>query len=390
MNLKDYKTVKDRRVALEKALGISLPHIGSFTSDEAIASARNCENMIGTTQIPLGVAGPLKISNFPSASFRAGKFQISNYYIPLATTEGALVASVNRGCKMIFSSGGATVHVENVGATRGPVFRTRDLASAFSLKQWVLKNQKKLGHIAQTTSSHIKLLTTLVEVVGNRVYIRFSFDTGKAMGMNMVTIASGAMCDFIQKETNAMCEAVAGNFDIDKKPAYLNQLLGRGKKVWAEAVLPSKAIASVLHVSAQQMYDVWLSKCMIGSALSGSLSYTCHVGNSIAAIFLACGQDPAHITEGSIGFLTTEVLHDQGDLRVSLYLPDIMVGMIGGGTGLSTQKEALSILGVDDGNVEYFAGIVGAAALAGEISLLGSLAEGSLARAHARLGRGKK
>ena len=206
------------------------------------------------------------------------------------------------------------------------------------------------------------------------------------MGMNMVTIATQALVSHIEKQLGVRCVSLAGNFDIDKKPSWLNSIENRGMKVWAEVTIPATILHSVLKTTAQKMYDVWLSKCMVGSALSGSMGFNAQYANVIAAIFLATGQDLGHVGEGSIGITTAEVVSSK-DLYMSVTLPDLMVGIVGGGTGLATQKEALSIISAKTS--QEFAEVVGGAVLAGEISLLASLAEGTLAKAHQKLGRGK-
>ena len=381
MNLRDQKTVAQRRESLEAALKLKLPNIGKFSLDETTASTRNCENMIGIAQIPLGVAGPLKIS---------GSLAHGSYYIPLATTEGALVASVNRGVKAITESGGASVHHHHVGATRGPVFKVKNLEENTKLYQYLKEHFEELKEVAEKTSHHLTLKKYSTSGVGKYRYVRFVFDTQDAMGLNMVTIATEAMVSYIKKETGIECLALSGNFCVDKKPSWQNFINNRGIKVWAEVVLTKKVLSEVLKTSAQKAYDVWLAKCMLGSAMSGSMGFNAQFANVVAAMFIATGQDAAHVAEGSMGITTAEVMNE--DLYVSVYLPDLMVGTVGGGTGLATQNEALTLLGVAGGNdgknVKQFAEIVGAAVLAGEISLLSSLEEGSLARAHQALGRG--
>lgn len=385
MNLRNFKSVSERRKAIEKEVGVTLANVGSFSLDEPVASSRNCENMIGVAQIPLGVAGPLYIHH--------SSFGIQHYYIPLATTEGALVASVNRGCKAITESGGATVDSHRVGATRGPVFKVNSLKEHDQIYQYLKTNLEELKKIAAKTSHHLKLSKLLTRGVGRYRYVRFVFDTTDAMGMNMATIATHALVKHIEKKFGITCVSVAGNFDIDKKPSWLNAIENRGIKAWAEVTLPAAVLQTVLKTTAQNVYEVWLAKCMIGSALSGSLGFNAQYANVVAAIFAATGQDLGHVGEGSIGITTTEVV-DGNDLYVSIVLPDLMVGTVGGGTGLATQKEALELLGVAGGNSgknsQRFAEIVGAAVLAGEISLLSSLEEGTLAQAHARLARGAK
>lgn len=381
MNLRAYKTAADRRNAVEKISGAKLTHIGTYSLDEQAVSSKNCENMIGVAQVPLGVAGPLTVH---------GEHAQGDYLLPLATTEGALVASISRGSKAINASGGVLVYTQRVGQTRGPVFVTSSLVEQKKLTVWLKSNKAKLQKTAQITSQHISLENMHVNAVARYVFVRFVFDTQDAMGMNMVTIASSAMTALIEKETGATCLSVAGNFDIDKKPAWLNFINNRGFVVWAETVIKKAVLHEVLKTTAEAVFDVWLGKCMIGSAMSGSLGFNAHFANVIAALFLATGQDPAHVVEGSMGITTTKALPN-GDLYVSVYLPCVIAGTVGGGTGLATQQEALQLLGVAGaGKVEKFAEIIGGAVLAGEISLLASLAEGSLGTAHEKLGRGGK
>ncbi len=379
MNLRDYNSASKRREALEKELKLELPHLGEFTLDESIASSRNCENMIGAAQVPIGIAGPLRIKN--------QELRIKDYYIPLATTEGALVASVNRGCKAITESGGANSISHRVGMTRGPVFYTGSIQKSNQLYKWLKENKKKIAEESEKTSKHLKFEKLDIRTQGPYVYIRFYFNSGDAMGMNMVTIATQKAAEIIEKETGAKLISVAGNFDIDKKPAWINFINNRGFKVWAEAIIKKEVLRVVLKTDAEKFFDVWLAKCMIGSAMSGSLGFNAQYANIIASMFIATGQDPAHVVEGSMGITTCKALKN-GDLYVSIYLPALQVGTVGGGTSLATQQEALKILGVaGSGNVEKFAEIVGAVVLAGEISLLSSLSEGSLAKAHQKLGR---
>lgn len=369
-------SAQKRRGLLEKDLKITLPHIGSGSITDEDAS-RNCENRIGVAQIPLGVAGPIEIH---------GQEANGNFFLPLATTEGALVASINRGSKAIRLSGGAVVVATRVGMTRGPVFYTGSVKKSESLARWVSKNKKNLETIAQQTSSHISLLDVKIKKLPEYVFLRFSFSTADAMGMNMVTIATDAIVSEIEKKTGTRCLALAGNFDIDKKPAWLNIINGRGVEVLAEVVLSKQIVKDVLKTSAQAMFDVWLGKCMVGSAVSGSLGFNAQFANVIAAIFIATGQDVAHVVEGSLGMTTMRV--EKENLYCSISLPSLIVGTVGGGTHLPTQKEALSILGLQGQNdVIKFAEIVGAAVLAGELSLLASLSVGTLAKAHKALGR---
>jgi hydroxymethylglutaryl-CoA reductase (NADPH) len=381
MNLRDQKTVDQRRKALEDTVKIKLPNIGKFSLDEKVASSRNCENMIGVAQIPMGVAGPLKIS---------GSLAKGDFYIPLATTEGALVASVSRGSKAITESGGADVDSHRIGATRGPVFKVKNLKENRQLYVYLKEHFEEIKSVAEKTSHHLTLKKYSTSAVGKYRYVRFVFDTQDAMGLNMVTIATDAIASYIKEKTGISCLALSGNFCVDKKPSWQNLINNRGIKVWAEVVLTKKVLSEILKTSAQKAYDVWLAKCMLGSAMSGSMGFNAQFANVVAAIFIATGQDAAHVVEGSMGITTAEVIKD--DLYVSVYLPDLMVGTVGGGTGLATQNEALTLLGVAGGdngkNAQRLAEITAAAVLAGEISLLSSLEEGTLAKAHQELGRG--
>ncbi|PIU36403.1 3-hydroxy-3-methylglutaryl-CoA reductase [Candidatus Roizmanbacteria bacterium CG06_land_8_20_14_3_00_34_14] len=373
MTLKDFKTTKERREYIEKTLKIKLEKIAQIETDEENI---HCENLIGSTTLPLGVAGSLKIQN--------SEFKIQNYFIPLATTEGALVASVSRGCKAINLSGGSTSYVEEVGVTRGPVFVTSGLKESFEFKKWLDDNFNLLKVEAEKTSSHLKLKKLGTRIAGNYVYIRFYFATGNAMGMNMVTIATDSISRLVELETKVKCIALSGNFCIDKKPAWLNFISGRGKRVWSEVILKKEIVTDVLKTTPEKFFEVWLSKCMIGSAMSGSLGFNAHFANIVSAFYGATGQDLAHIVEGSIGMTITKVL-ENGDLSVSVYLPSVMLGTVGGGTKLKIKQEALSIIGAK--NSVELAEVLGGAVLAGEISLLSSLAEGTLSCAHSKLGR---
>lgn len=380
MTIRDCNTIEERRKIVEKLKGISLDAVGIYPKGLEEAQNKNCENMIGSVQIPLGVAGPLEIK---------GEGIDGKFYIPLATTEGALVASVNRGCKALTMSGGVQVVLENIGMTRGPVFETKGIKDGINFKNWLDLHTSDLKTIVESTSSHLKLFKWDTNMTGRNFFIRFYFDTEDAMGMNMVTFATDKLVEFIEEKTEVKCLSIAGNYDIDKKPAWLNFILGRGKKVWAEGFVPPKIVKEVLKTTPEKIHKVCQTKCLLGSAISGSLGFNAHFANILAAIFLATGQDMAHTGEGSLGITSTDIVKD--NLYISVYLPDIAAGTVGGGTGLPAQKEALNILGVGGGdggkNAMRFAQIIASAVLAGELSLLASLAQGSLARSHKRLAR---
>lgn len=379
VSLRNFSSALDRREFLEKKLNMKLESISNFSFTEGQVAGRNIENLIGATQIPLGVAGPIML--------RTMNHEPRTHYIPLATTEGALVASASRGCKAINQSGGATVKVEVVGTTRGPVFKTKGLGHGLKVIDWIKSHTSLISLTANKTSSHLRLLKVDCSLVGRNLFARFYFDTSDAMGMNMATIATTSAAKLIETRTKAELVSVAGNFDIDKKPAYLNFALGRGKKVWAETVLKKEVVKEVLKTTPEKIAEVVYRKIQIGSAMAGSLGFNAHYANCVAAIFAATGQDLAHVVEGSLGITTAEVLKN-GNLYFSIYLPALMVGSVGGGTHLPTQQEALKIMGIKGpGDSFKLAEIIGSAILALEISLIASQAEGTLAKAHISLAR---
>ncbi len=357
---------------MEKLLGKKLDEIGKVELEGEF----HCENVIGGTVLPLGVAGPLKIVRVEDDSSR-------KVFVPLATTEGALVASVNRGCKAVSLSGGVRVFVKRVGTIRGPVFYVENIAKAREFELWLEKNFERVKEIAEATSSHLKLLRYDFFLFVPFVFVRFYFDTDKAMGMNMVTIATSAIVEFVEKELRVKCISVSGNFCVDKKPSFLNFLLGRGFKAWAEVEVSSKVVKEVLKVKPEEVVKVWLAKNMAGSAFSGSFGFNAHFANIVSSFFAATGQDLAHTVEGSLGTTFAEVRGES--LYFSVHLPAVMVGVVGGGTKLKVKKEAIEITGAK--TPEELAEVLAGAVLSGELSLLASLAEGSLAKAHERLGR---
>ncbi len=373
MSLHKFKSLIERSKFIEKIVGVSLSNLNKAFVDEELNV--HCENVIGAVTIPVGIAGPLRIH---------GDTLEGEYYIPLATTEGALVASVNRGCKVIREAGGAVVTVNKAGTTRGPVFLTSAIKEHSQLNSWINAHELEIKTIAEATSHHLKYKKSDIKSVGQYTFVRFYFDTDDAMGMNMVTIATQKITELIQERTGIESLAVAGNFDIDKKPAWLNFINNRGFQASAEVVLQPALVERVLKVTPKRLHDIWLAKCMFGSAMSGSLGFNAHFANIIAAFNAATGQDLAHVVEGSMG-ITSALLQDDGSLYFSIYMPCLMLGTVGGGTKLKTQSEARSILKITHAN--ELAQVAAGAVLAGELSLLASIAEGSLAKSHARLGR---
>ncbi len=375
-----------RRLYLEKKYGVSLSAIGSTIIDFEELKGRNIENPIGAAQIPIGVAGPLKIN---------GEHAVGEYYVPLATTEGALVASVSRGCKAITLSGGAHAYVLSDHMTRAPLFRLPNAARAIEFIDWIKENFDRIKEAAESGTRHGRLIDITPFMIGNNVWLRFKFKTGDAMGMNMVTIATDRACRYIiENFTDADLIALSGNMCTDKKPTYINILMGRGKTVVAEAVLKKDVVENTLKTTVDEMINVNIRKNMLGTSYAGGLGANAHAANIVAAIFIATGQDVAQVVESSIAYTWMEKT-GEGDLYASVTLPSLEVGTVGGGTRLPTQFEALKLLGVagsgdpPGSNAVKFAEIVASTVLAGEINLVAAIAAGHLARAHERLGRGK-
>lgn len=369
-----------RAAILERRLGISLENVKSVRLEFDELVGRNIENPIGGVVLPVGVVGPLLVK---------GSFRSAEVYLPLATTEGALVASANRGAKATYLSGGITARVFGDRMTRAPVFKTGSVAESLRLRDWVYSHFDELRDIAATTTKHGRLEGVECFVVGTNVFVRFSYTTGDAMGMNMVTIATDKVARYIEKETGAELVALSGNVCSDKKPAYINMVMGRGKSVAAECVVRGDVVSSVLKTSAREINEVNVRKNMLGSAVAGSVSQNAHFANIVAASFIAMGQDVAQVVESSQGFCFTEVRGE--DLYISVTLPSLEVGVVGGGTRLKTQRELLSltgVFGVEEGlRAKWLAEVIAAGVLCGELSLLAAMASDELAESHLRLGR---
>ena len=370
-----------RRRLLAAESGAELETIGAYAFDAADAEP-NIENMLGAAQVPMGVVGPIAVDGGAVAGER---------YLPLATTEGALVASVNRGCAAIRAAEGATARVLKNAMTRAPVFRVGDVGEASETAAWVRDNVERLAAVAESTTNHGELRDVTPYVVGDSVFLRFGYDTKDAMGMNMATIATEAACDVVEDETPAELVALSGNLCSDKKPAAINSVEGRGRTVAADVSIPGETVESYFGTTPAAIAEANTRKNLVGSAKAGALGFNAHVANTVAAAFLATGQDIAQVVEGSNAITTAEVR--DGDLYVSLTIASLELGTVGGGTKLPTQREALDVVGVRGGgdpagsNADALAEVVATAALAGELSLLGALASNHLASAHEELGR---
>jgi len=370
-----------RRRLLAASADADLETIGSYAFDAAEAEP-NIENMLGAAQVPMGVVGPIAVD---------GGAISGETHLPLATSEGALVASVNRGCAAIRAADGATARVLKNAMTRAPVFRVGSVAEASETAAWVRDNVDRLAEAAESTTNHGQLRDITPYVVGDNVFLRFGYDTKDAMGMNMATIATEAACEIVETETPAELVALSGNLCSDKKPAAINSVQGRGRTVAADVSVPQDVVESYFGTTAESIAEANTRKNLIGSAKAGALGFNAHVANTVAAAFLATGQDIAQVVEGSNAITTAEVR--DGDLYASLTIASLEVGTVGGGTKLPTQREALDVVGVRGGgdppgsNADALAEVITTAALAGELSLLGALASNHLASAHEELGR---
>ena len=367
-----------RREFIEKQCNCELNQIANYTLDMEMAMAKNIENPIGTVQIPIGVAGPLKVN---------GENAEGEFFVPLATSEGALVASINRGASAISAAGGVNARVIGDKMTRAPAIKTESVIESVKVKNWFEENFDELKAIAESTTRHGKLVKIdPIIIVGNCVYPRFVFSTGDSMGMNMVTIATEKVLEKLFEETGVHALALSGNVCVDKKPAAINIIEGRGKTVVADVLIPEEIVKSKLKTTAKAIEEVNTAKNLIGSAAAGSMAFNAHFANIVGAFFLATGQDAAHVVEGSLGITTAE--NRDGDLYFSVSLPDLPIATVGGGTRLETAQEGLSIIGcTGSGKVNKFAEILVSSVLAGELSLIGALAAGHLAKAHQELGR---
>ena len=370
-----------RRHLLETETGADLSTSGEYAFD-AEEAENAIENMVGATQVPLGIVGPIELDGGAAAE---------EAWLPLATTEGALLASVNRGVSATRRAGGATARVLKSKMTRAPVFKVEDVAEAGEVVSWVREHEETLREAAESTTSHGELRDVTPYVVGDNVFLRFGYDTKDAMGMNMATIATQEACEVVESETPASLVALSGNLCTDKKPAAINAVEGRGRTVSADVEIPREVVESVFKTTPEAMVEANTRKNLVGSAKAGALGFNAQAANVVAAAFLALGQDIAQVVEGSNAITTMD--ERDGSLYASITLASLEVGTVGGGTKLPTQAEALDVVGVRGGgdpagsNADALAEIIAVAALGGELSLVGALSASHLASAHEELGR---
>ena len=347
----------------------------------------NCENVIGYVPLPVGVVGPLIVDGRP-------------LLVPLATTEGALVASTNRGARAVAKAGGIVSVCMDDGMTRAPLVECVDLPQAAALKAYCesAEGLAAMQSTFSTTSRFGKLVGIKVAIAGRHAYLRFKCTTGDAMGMNMVGKGvNTCVATLTERFHGSSLLALSGNFCTDKKPSAVNWIEGRGKSVAAEAVLPGSVVREVLKADPQRVAEVNTYKNLVGSALAGSIGgFNCHASNIVTALFLACGQDPAQNVESSNCIVSVEATSDGAgdhDLRIAVTMPSVCCGTVGGGTGLAAQAACLKMLGVEGSGAEagahaqQLARIVASTVLCGELSLLSALSSNHLISAHMALNR---
>jgi len=370
-------SVDERRKWLSKVIGHELRHIGCY-SEESRNMKGNIENLIGVSQIPLGIAGPLLIK---------GDYADGYFYVPMATTEGALVLDYHMGMKLITLSGGAKVKLIKDVLHIDPLFYVKDLDDAQKFIEWINKNMPLIKKEAEATTKHGKLVSIEPFYIGRRVVLKFSFFSADAHGLNMINKACEAACQFIKKETKRKY-MLRSHFSSIKSVSSYNIHMGQAKSVFAEFVLSRRVLKKFFNITPEEVEE-YFNSTLLASTYVGRIGENAQTANGIAAIFIACGQDVADVSVSHIGVSMCEVTED-GDLYVSTYIPNLFIGTIGGGTGLGTQRECLKILGCyGSGKVKKFAEIIGASVLAGEITVLLALTSGHYVDAHERHGRNR-
>ncbi len=384
--LNDQESIKQRQAQLQVAWKQnSSPHLFAVDQDLSLANQRNCENMVGAVSLSLGLAGSVSIS---SEVFNT---PLVNCFVPLATSEGALVASVSRGLKAINQAGGAKVFVKNQGMTRAPVFALPDGEKALAFAKYLDQESTlaQIKKITESSSSHLEFKNLQSFVRGRNVYARFSFLTGEAMGMNMVTIALQKLwTEYLSTYEGLEMLALSSNVCTDKKSSYINQLLGRGYRAQAEVFLDEQTLKTILKTNSEAFLRTHQSKNLRGSSLAGSLASNMQFANVVAAFYLATGQDMAHVVEASQGETIIEA--DHGGVYCAVFLPDLPLGSVGGGTNLPSQKEVRELIcqSANELSPAQLAAILATGVLAAEISGLAALSSHDLASAHQRLARG--
>jgi hydroxymethylglutaryl-CoA reductase (NADPH) len=371
--------ITERQGFVEQFSGRKLEHISQYSFDPHRAKG-NIEHFTGVAQVPIGFAGPLRIN---------GEQAQGDFIIPLATTEGTLVASYNRGMKVLNLCGGVKCTVADDVMQRAPVFVFHDARGARDFVKWICDNFDKIKEEAEATSSVAKLKYIDPFLANKFAYLRFNFNTGDAAGQNMVGRATFAACSWIIDHYPGIRRFyLESNFATDKKASQINIMRTRGKRVTAEAVIKRDVLIQQLRVEPEQLaYHHGVAN--VGAFLSGANNNGLQAANAITAMFIATGQDVANVSEASAGIIYAEVTPDR-DLYLSLTLPSLIVATYGGGTGLATQRECLEILDCyGKGKVHKFAEIVAGVALAGELSLAAAISSLDWVSSHETYGRNR-
>jgi hydroxymethylglutaryl-CoA reductase (NADPH) len=371
--------INKRLEFIKEYTGVKVEHINKYSFDPHITRG-NIENFTGVTQTPLGFAGPLKVN---------GEYAQGDFIIPLSTSEGTLVASYNRGIKMINMCGGITTTIQDDRMQRAPVFIFDSTREARDFALWIDENTEEIRKQAESASKVAKLIDIEKYLMSKFVYLRFNYFTGDAAGQNMVSMATFTACSWIlARYTKIQHFFMESNLATDKKASQINILRTRGKRVTAEMTLKREAVIQHLRVDPETLCQQ-SRVAGLGAFIAGANNNGAHSANAVAALFLATGQDVANVAESSVGILYTEVTPD-GDLYGSLTLPSLIVATHGGGTGLPTQRECLEIMGCYGKNkVLKFAEIVAAVAAAGEISLAGAISSLDWVLSHERHGKNR-
>ncbi len=346
------------------------------------AYAANLEHLLGAVEVPLGLAGPLRVN---------GLHAHGDFWLPLATHEAALVAGIHRGCQLISAAGGCSALLLAEGVTRAPGFAFASCAEAGRFTAWVLEQEDHLRTVAAGTTSHGRLDSLRVTIEGSHVHLLLDFTTGDAAGQNLVTIATQAVCaDLVARSPVTPHHwYIEANASGDKKASALSFGGVRGRKVTAEVLLPADLVQERLHATPVQLARYGLM-AGIGGVIAGTLGIQAHAANALAALFIATGQDAACVAEAAVGITRVE-LRDDGALYAAVTLPNLIVGTVGGGTGLPSQRACLELMGLaGDGHARALAEVCAGAVLAGELSIMGAIASGEFTQAHERLARRRR
>jgi hydroxymethylglutaryl-CoA reductase (NADPH) len=371
--------IRQRQAFVEQFTGVRLEHAAKYSFDPHLAKG-NCEHFTGVAQVPLGFAGPITID---------GEHAQGDFLIPMATAEGTLVASYNRGIKVINLSGGVKCSVVGDAMQRAPVFVFEDARAGRDFVHWVQENFAKIREEAEATSSIAKLQDIDPYLASKFVYLRFNYSTGDAAGQNMVGRATFAACGWILDHYSGIRHFyLESNFATDKKASQVNIMRTRGKRVTAEVVIKRDVLIENMRVEPESLvYHYGVAN--IGGFLSGVNNNGLHSANGITAMFIATGQDVANVSESSAGILYAELTPEK-DFYLSLTIPSLIVATYGGGTGLATQRECLELLGcIGKGKVKKLAEIVAGVALAGEISLGAAISSSDWVSSHEQYGRNR-